>query len=171
MTEEDRTVSRTVHFATTQRGKGQIRPGPKPTAPDVKPGRLPRVTRLMALAIRFEELLKDGTVKDYADLARLGGVSRARITQIMNLRLLAPDIQEKLLFHERINGPQDTMQLRDLQAVALEADWALQRLRYSGMATGDNTAIRSARAATFHCGPAFAFFESALLPVSICPTF
>lgn len=55
----------------------------------------------MALAIRFEELLTSGTVKDYADLARLGGVSRARITQIMNLRLLAPDIQESLLLQER----------------------------------------------------------------------
>jgi hypothetical protein len=81
----------------------------------------------MALAIKFEELLADGTVKDYADLARLGGVSRARITQIMNLRLLAPDIQEKLLFHERIHSAKDTVKLRDLQAVALEADWGRQQ--------------------------------------------
>ena len=100
--------------------------GPKPKAPDVQPGRLPRVTKLMALAIKFEELLADGTVKDYADLARLGGVSRARITQIMNLRLLAPEIQEKLLFHERVHSVKDTIRLRDLQALALEADWKMQ---------------------------------------------
>jgi hypothetical protein len=81
----------------------------------------------MALAIKFEELLADGTVKDYADLARLGGVSRARITHIMNLGLLAPDIQDKLLFHERVHSAKDSMQLRDLQAVALEADWGRQR--------------------------------------------
>src|ERR1022692_4699299 len=48
--------------------------------------RLPRITRLLALAVRFEGLLQEGTVRDYADLARLGGVSRARITQIMSLR-------------------------------------------------------------------------------------
>jgi hypothetical protein len=51
---------------------------------------LPHVSRLIALATRLECLLQDGTVKDYADLARLGNVSRARITQIMNLRNLAP---------------------------------------------------------------------------------
>jgi hypothetical protein len=39
--------------------------------------RLPRITRLLALAVRFEGLLRDGTVRDYAELARLGGASRA----------------------------------------------------------------------------------------------
>ena len=52
----------------------------------------------MALAIHFEGLLANGEVTDMADLARLGHVSRARITQIMNLRLLAPEIQKDLLF-------------------------------------------------------------------------
>jgi len=126
MSNEDRTISRAVHFTTVQRGKGKLRPGPKPKAPEVNPGRLPRVTRLMALAIKFEQLLKDGSVKDYADLARLGGVSRARITQIMNLRLLAPRIQEQLLFCERVHSAKDDIQLRDLQTLALEADWGRQ---------------------------------------------
>jgi hypothetical protein len=58
------------------------------------PGRLPRITRLLALAVRFDGLLEDGTVRDYADLIYLGGVSRARITQIMSLRKLAPVIEE-----------------------------------------------------------------------------
>ena len=53
---------------------------------------------LTALAIRFEGLVRRGDVRDYADLARLGCVTRARITQIMNLLHLAPDIQEALLF-------------------------------------------------------------------------
>ena len=61
-------------------------------------GRLPKVTKLMALAIRFERLLAQGAAADYAELARLGHVTRARLTQIMNLRLLAPDIQEAILF-------------------------------------------------------------------------
>ena len=60
-------------------------------------GRLPRITRLLALAVRFEGLLRDGAVRDYAELARLGEVSRARITQIMSLRMLAPAIQERIL--------------------------------------------------------------------------
>jgi hypothetical protein len=53
--------------------------------------RLPRIARLVALAIRFDQLLRSGTVEDYAELAHLGRVSRARVTQIMNLLNLAPD--------------------------------------------------------------------------------
>jgi hypothetical protein len=47
---------------------------------------IPRIARLMALAIRFEGLVRKGTIRDYADLARRGHVTRARMTQIMKLR-------------------------------------------------------------------------------------
>ncbi len=69
---------------------------PKKTAAPAPP-RVPRITRLMALAIKFQEMIDRGEVKDYADLARLGFVTRARVTQIMNLCRLAPDIQEEIL--------------------------------------------------------------------------
>jgi hypothetical protein len=69
---------------------------PKKAAPSPPP-RIPRITRLMALAIKFQDMIDRGEVKDYADLARLGYVTRARVTQIMNLTLLAPDIQEQIL--------------------------------------------------------------------------
>jgi len=49
----------------------------------------------MALAIRFERLLREGVARDYADLARLGGVTRTRITQIMNMRNLATSIPRR----------------------------------------------------------------------------
>ena len=52
----------------------------------------------MALALRFEQLIRDGTVHDQADRARLSHISRARVTQIMDLLLLAPEIQEEILF-------------------------------------------------------------------------
>jgi hypothetical protein len=68
-------------------------------APAEKPGpEIPRIARLMALAIRFDGLLRQETVRDYAELARLGKVTRARMTQIMKLLDLAPDIQEQILF-------------------------------------------------------------------------
>ena len=59
--------------------------------------RVPRVARLMALAIRFDQMIRDGVVADQAELARLGQVTRARVTQIMDLLNLAPQIQEELL--------------------------------------------------------------------------
>lgn len=91
------------------------------------PGRLPKVTKLMALAIRFERLLAGGAAADYAELARLGHVTRARLSQIMNLRLLAPDIQEAILFLPAIRSGRDPIILRDLQAIALTANWRQQR--------------------------------------------
>jgi len=57
-----------------------------------------RITRLMALAIKFQDMVDRGEVRDYADIARLGYVTRARITQIMNLLHLAPAVQEEILF-------------------------------------------------------------------------
>jgi len=39
---------------------------------------------LMTLAIHFDRLIREGKVKDYAEIARLGGVTRARGTQVMN---------------------------------------------------------------------------------------
>ena len=59
---------------------------------------IPRIARLMALAIRFDGLVREETIQDYAELARLGRVTRARMTQIMKLLFLAPDIQEQILF-------------------------------------------------------------------------
>ena len=79
--------------------KRSRRQGPgRPKQPKSAPPRIPRTTRLMALAIKFEDMISRGDVKDYADLARLGLVTRARLTQIMGLLLLAPQIQEQLLF-------------------------------------------------------------------------
>ena len=101
--------------------------GPPPTAPERPKGRLPRITRYMALAIYYEDLIRQGHVHDYAEIAALGHVTRVRVTQIMNLRLLAPDLQERLLFLIRIVGGRDALCLRSLQPIALESDWRKQR--------------------------------------------
>ena len=101
--------------------------GPPPTPPERAKGRLPRITRYMALAIYYEDLIRQGHVYDYAEIATLGHVTRARVTQIMNLRLLAPDLQERLLFLIRIVGGRDALCLRSLQPIALESDWRKQR--------------------------------------------
>jgi hypothetical protein len=81
----------------------------------------------MALALKFERLVREGTVTDYAELARLGHVTRARLTQLMNLTLLAPDIQEALLFLPVVERGRDPLVLRDLQPIAAVLDWRKQR--------------------------------------------
>jgi hypothetical protein len=81
----------------------------------------------MALAIRFDGMIRAGEVADYAELARLAHVTRARITQIMNLLMLAPDIQEAILFLPRIAGGRESIKIRELQPIALVPDWRKQR--------------------------------------------
>jgi hypothetical protein len=131
-------MSMTVHrpFTITVADHGQKlveRPGePRPTpepAPAPPIGRVPRITRLMALAIKFDGYLRDGLVRDYAELARLGHVSRARITQIMDLTLLAPDIQEAILDLPRTQKGRDRVRERHIRPLLACPHWQQQRAR------------------------------------------
>jgi integrase len=114
-----------------RRGRGQrsfpqapASAAPPPSGPR---GRVPRVSRLLALAHRLDELVRTGVVADYATLAQLAHVSRARISQILNLLLLAPDIQEAVLFLPRTERGRDPIHLRQLQPLAAVLDWQQQR--------------------------------------------
>jgi len=122
-------VSYKVHVA--QRGgrvrlmEGATPPGPKP---ELEPkGTIPRVSRLLALAHHIQELIDTGQVKDLAEVARRGHVSRARVTQIMNLLLLAPDIQEDILSLPPTTQGKDPITLRGLRQVIAEPSFARQR--------------------------------------------
>jgi hypothetical protein len=81
----------------------------------------------MALAIRFEDLIRSGIVNDQAEIARLGNVTRARVTQIMNLLHLAPDIQEAILNLPRVQQGKDRLHLKGLLPLTAECDWQVQR--------------------------------------------
>ncbi|MBL4884010.1 MAG: hypothetical protein JKY95_05685 [Planctomycetaceae bacterium] len=81
----------------------------------------------MALAIRFEKLINEGVVINYAELAHLGHVTRARMTQIINLLSLAPGIQEEVLFLPRVEQGRDPITERDLRKVQASLDWQMQR--------------------------------------------
>jgi hypothetical protein len=96
-------------------------------------GRVPRVARLLALALRCEQLLAAGVIANYAALAELGHVSRARVTQILNLRWLAPAIQEAILFLPRTERGRDPISLRQLQPLARVLDWREQRALWQAL--------------------------------------
>lgn len=72
----------------------------QPPDPGPPPERIPRAARVLALAHKWRGLIRSGAVRDQAELARLVGVSRARVTQVMGLLWLAPDVQEAVLFGE-----------------------------------------------------------------------
>ena len=90
------------------------------------PARLQRVVRLMALAIKYQGMVSRGELRDYADIARLGYVTRARATQIMNLLHLAPNIQEKLLFMDEGLALAGITE-RDLRTISSAVYWKEQR--------------------------------------------
>jgi hypothetical protein len=116
------TIETPIHFKRAKAGKKTIAVGPAPEPQSSPPDSIPRISRLMALAIHFDGLIRDGVVKNYADLARLGGVSRARITQIMNLLNLPPWKQEEILFLE---GGQGRAQVTERKMRTEEIQWQL----------------------------------------------
>jgi hypothetical protein len=120
-------VTTKIHFGTSDRGRREMRVGRAPAVPEAPAGRVPRVARLMALAIRFDGLIRDGAVADQAEIARFGHITRARMTQIMNLLHLAPDIQEQILDLPLVERGRDPVTERDLRPIAAEMDWRRQR--------------------------------------------
>ena len=129
----DLTINCQIHFKRGRNGCKQIIEGQKPEPSAIEPGNIPRVSKLMALAIKLEKLVNLKEVRDYADIARLGQVSRARITQIMNLLLLAPDIQEDILFLPKTVKGCDQIRERDLRPIASIPEWDCQREMWASL--------------------------------------
>lgn len=139
------TVTRQIHFAFKGRRKRAVEgPPPDPAtwggggrgdgatngggpAHPPTPGRVPRVARLMALAIRFDKLLRDGVVGSQSDLAAIAHVTQPRMTQIMNLLHLAPDVQEALLFLPPVVHGHDPITERHLRHICGRQSWSSQR--------------------------------------------
>ncbi len=101
-----------------------------PTTPqrrDVAPvGRVPGVARLLALAHRIDSMVRGGEIADYADAARRLNLTRARVTQITNLLLLAPEIQEGILDLPLVTNGRDPVTERQLRPIVAEPDWNKQ---------------------------------------------
>jgi hypothetical protein len=137
------TIQRQVGFGRGRNSRKVIRDEPPPDTPQVLSGNVPRVSRLMALAIRFDRLIKAGEIRDQAEIARLGQVTRARVTQIMNLLLLAPDIQEEILFLPRTQHGRDPIREIMVRPIAAVPGWREQRRMWQRLLL-DQQAVRAA---------------------------
>lgn len=113
----------TMHIERKQRGKKAI-VAEKPTQAQV--GHVPRIVRVLALAHHFETLIAQGMVTDYAEIARLAQMTRARVTQIGYLRFLAPDIQETIAMMPRV-FEHDPISEKALRQIAQTPNWEEQR--------------------------------------------
>jgi hypothetical protein len=119
-----------------------MREGAEAKVPDL--GRVPRVARLMALAIHMDDLVRQGEVDDYAELARLAHVTRARISQIMVLLHLAPDIQEEILGLPRSKGRRDPVREKMVRPIAAVPNWRKQRVMWAAVRSGSKVTTESA---------------------------
>ena len=111
--------------AASKHGQQRIR-SPKPSKPGPPP-QTTHVSRLMALAIRLEHLIETGQIANQAEIARAAGLTRARVTQILNLANLAPDIQQAVL--ELADHPSESTRLKEaeLRHYSQIHSWSKQR--------------------------------------------
>lgn len=136
------TVTREFHITRRHHGRKQLRDG---AAPDVPVGRVPRIARLMALALRCERLICDGVITDQAELARFGRITTSRMTQIMSLLNLAPDLQEQILFLPRTERGRDEVKEADIRPIARTLDWRKQRRQWENVRQRLGTVETSSR--------------------------
>ena len=99
----------------------------KGRATAAEPSRRPAyVASLLAFGHELRRLLESGAVSGVGELARRLGVSQPRVTQILNLTYLAPDIQAEILGLDAIDGI-EPMSERPLRLVLNEVGWGGQR--------------------------------------------
>ena len=105
-------------------------------------GKLPRISEVLALALQFDDMIRRGVARDHADLARLGCISQERISQIMRLLWLAPDIQQEILTLPRT--PRGAFHVGEvtLRQIASKMLWMEQRRIWAGLAA-DHSACYS----------------------------
>lgn len=112
----------------------QINRAPKKIEPAADPaakrGQLPRITQVLAMALQFQEMIDRGEISRHADLARLGCVSRERVSQMMALNWLAPDIQEAILRLPQMPGGRFPVSEGTLRVIARLPLWEDQRARW-----------------------------------------
>ena len=89
-------------------------------------GRVPRVARMLAFAHKIDGMIRTGELRDLADASRACGVTRARMTQIANLLLLAPEIQAAILDLPLVTNGRDPISERQLRPIVAEPGWDRQ---------------------------------------------
>src|SRR5215472_13829816 len=104
----------------------------EPIAPS-SAGRLPQITRVLALAVHFDEMIRKGDAKDYADIGRLTCLCRERVSQIMRLNYLAPDIQVELLYLPPVSSNRYPISEVAVRKIANLLSWDDQRREWTAL--------------------------------------
>lgn len=117
-----------VHFSAGNRSHRQLYKGKQPKVEKLT--RLPRIARLMALAVKYDHLLSEGVIDTHRELATLAGVERSHISTVLRFRLLAPDIQEWLINLPKSEKGENPIGMMELRAIAATPSWDKQREKF-----------------------------------------
>jgi hypothetical protein len=124
--------TRSSYFLPAVNGRGA------PGNAEAEAGRVPRISRTMALAIQLEQMVRERQAPNYASLAEAGHVSRARLSQIMTLTNLAPAIQETVLLLPRRMSGQECVTEKQLRGIARQVDWDCQKKLFGSLMSRSN---------------------------------
>jgi hypothetical protein len=116
-------VTGKLHRVRKGHAKGFAETPPVAPAPVSRPA---RVAIMLALAHKIQQAIDSVGVRDRAEVARRLGLTRARVTQLLDLTLLAPEIQEQILFAESVDGI-EPMSERAVRIATSARIWAEQR--------------------------------------------
>ena len=109
------TIETSIHRFRFQRGRVIFEMTPRPP-------REPRLARALALGHYIVELVEKGGFRDYQTITARMGVSQPRISVLVTLTLLAPEIQEAVLLGQCLVSE------KDLLTVARQTDWSCQKI-------------------------------------------
>jgi hypothetical protein len=115
-------VAGKLHRVRKGHAKGFAETQPVALAPVRRPA---RVALMLALA-HIQQAIDRGAVQDRAEVAWRLGLTRARVTQLLDPTLLAPEIQEQILFAESVDGI-EPMSERAVRRVTSARSWTEQR--------------------------------------------
>ena len=124
------TINKSFHVQVRRNGSKSLAEGKASTTPL---GRIPRITRLLALAHRCRDLVRDGVIINQSELAHYGQISTTRMSQIMWLDNLAPDIQDAILALPRTVQGRDEILEREVRPIAKTLDWNQQRSMWAAL--------------------------------------
>ena len=130
------TVTKQIHFSIRSRGRKEVTEGSRPAASRPSVGRVPRLMRLMALAIHLDDLIARGAINDQAEAAAMGHVTRARMTQLLGLMRLAPDVRLAIMQLPHTKAGRDPISERHVRALTLMVDWDDQRRAWEALSRG-----------------------------------
>ena len=127
--------------------------------------RTPRVAALLRKALSWEAQLESGDIANQAAIAAREGVTRARVTQVLGMLRLAPEIQEQILgMPASVRRPHVTE--RALRSISHLKEPLLQIQAFERLRGRDETAPRAVRIQGWSLGKAYVYGKAPLSPAT-----